>query len=544
MPHKLQEMASYKFHNSSISGQNYVGFKLSAQGKKTYKTYNPELQKQNDHIFYEASNEEINEAVMLANDAFRIFKTFSSAKKSTFLNKIAEEILNIGNLLIETYCSETGLSKERAIKERTRTIFQLHSFSKLLNEGNWIEASIHKNNTQKISLPKIDLRRMNIPIGPVVVFGASNFPLAYSTAGGDTASALAAGCPVIIESHPMRSGTGELISSAIIKAAKDTGMPNGVFSNLNSSGIEVGQILAKHSLIKAIGFTGSIEGGRSLFDIASKRKVPIPVFAEMGSVNPVIVLPTILASKTEEISKIYANSITTDAGQFCTKPGLIFGIDSKYFDFFIEKLAQEVQKTSFKCMLNPKIKNAYDVKRKAIICRENVFEKTTCNSKIENKNYAQQTIAIVNGDDFIKNDSLQQEIFGPFSLIVKCKDMEELENAISNLNGQLTGTILGNKKELSEHSHLISILSDKVGRIIINHVPTGVEVCSSMVHGGPYPSSTNPKFSAVGTTSIKRWLRPISFQNWPNDLLPIELKDENPLGIFRLVNDKLTNLPI
>ncbi|CAM1373152.1 aldehyde dehydrogenase (NADP(+)) [Tenacibaculum xiamenense] len=529
---------------ANISGQNYIGNKLSVTGKITYKTYNPELQEENSIPFYEASDNEINEAVSLASKAFDSYKTFSGKKKAEFLNKIADEILNLGDALVTTYCSETGLPEGRAVGERTRTIFQLRSFAELVSSGSWVEASIDTGNPDRTPMPKPDLRRMNIPLGPIVVFGASNFPLAYSTAGGDTAAALAAGCPVIVKSHPMHAGTGELVASAIIKAAKETGMPDGVFSNLNSSGIEVGQKLAEHAQIKAIGFTGSIKGGRALFDIASRRKTPIPVFAEMGSINPVIVLPDALKTRGEELAKTYANSITLGTGQFCTNPGLILGIESDALDNFINHLSDEIVKINPTCMLHPQIKKAYHLNKEKILSEKQVSIKTTYKQDIANENYASQTLATVSGEDFIQNANLHEEVFGPFSLIVKCKDKGELEKAISSLDGQLTGTILGNNLEISEYNYLLSLLNNKVGRIIFNGVPTGVEVCPSMVHGGPYPSSTDSRFSAVGTSSIKRWVRPFSYQNWPNELLPDELKNENSLGILRLVNNKLTDQPI
>ncbi|SED15326.1 NADP-dependent aldehyde dehydrogenase [Tenacibaculum sp. MAR_2009_124] len=529
---------------TKISGQNYIGNKLSATGKTTYKTYNPELQKENSTLFYEASNDEINQALFIANQAFEDYKTFPGKKKSEFLNKIADEILNLGDTLVTTYCSETGLPPGRAIGERTRTIFQLRSFAELVSNGSWVEASIDTGVPDRKPMPKPDLRRMNIPLGPVVVFGASNFPLAYSTAGGDTAAALAAGCPVIVKSHPMHAGTGELVASAIIKAAKETGMPNGIFSNLNSKGIEVGQKLAAHSQVKAIGFTGSIQGGRALFDIASKRDIPIPVFAEMGSINPVVILPDALKTRGEELAKTYANSITLGTGQFCTNPGLILGIESDYFNNFINHLSKEIIKINPTCMLNPSIKKAFSNNQKKVVEEKNVSVKVTYNKEISNENYAPQTLAIVSGENFISNPNLQKEVFGPFSLLVKCADKQELEKAISCLEGQLTGTILGNILEINKYNYLLSLLYSKVGRIIFNGVPTGVEVCPSMVHGGPYPSSTDSRFSAVGTSSIKRWVRPFSFQNWPNELLPEELKNENSLGILRLVNNQLTNQPI
>ena len=311
-----------------ITGKNYIGNQRYATGSITYKTFNPQLNIENEYVFYEATSEEINEAVSLASNAFKTFRNISRLKKATFLNAIADEILVLDDELIQTYCLETGLPEGRAKGERGRTVGQLRSFAELVSEGSWVEAAIDTAEPDRAPIPKPGVRKMMIPLGPVVVFGACNFPLAYSTAGGDTAAALAAGCPVIVKSHPMHAGTGELVSQAIIKAAQKTGMPNGVFSNLNSSGIEVGVQLVQHPKVKSVGFTGSIKGGRALYNLASKREVPIPVFAEMGSVNPVVILPEALKEHSESLAKTYAGSITLGSGQFCTNPGLLLGIKS------------------------------------------------------------------------------------------------------------------------------------------------------------------------------------------------------------------------
>ncbi len=522
-----------------ITGKNYIGNNTSSQSRITFKTFNPQKNKENEYVFYEASNNEINEAVSLATKAFESYKLLSGKRKAEFLNTIAEEIILLDDLLLQTYCLESGLSLDRAKKERSRTIFQLHSFANLISNDAWLEPSIDTAIPDRKPVPKPDIRRMNVPIGPVVVFGASNFPLAYSTAGGDTASALASGCPVIVKSHPMHAATGELVAAAIIRAAQKTKMPNGVFSNLNSSGIEVGQQLVLHPDVKAVGFTGSIKGGRAIHDLISKRTSPIPFFAEMGSINPVVVFPSILEKRGKEFAQKYAKSITEASGQFCTNPGLIMGIESENFSKFIDTLSKELIKIPPSCMLHPKIMDSYKEAKATIIKQHNVQVITAYPNKVK-PNYVKQSLATVSGKYFIETPELQQEVFGPFSLIVKCKNKEELERAICNIDGQLTATALGNILDLNEFKNLISQLSNKVGRIIFNGVPTGVEVCNSMVHGGPYPSSTDARFSAVGESAIKRWVRPFSYQNWPNELLPEVLKNENTLGILRFVNNKLT----
>jgi NADP-dependent aldehyde dehydrogenase len=522
-----------------ITGKNYIGNLLSSLGKVTFKTFNPQENKENDVVFSEASDEEIEMAVTLASEAFKVFRNVSGIKKSEFLNQIAYEIEALGDELIKTYCLESGLPEGRAIGEKGRTIFQLRSFANLVKDGSWVEATIDTADPNRQPLPKVDIRKMLIPLGPVVVFGASNFPLAYSTAGGDTAAAFAAGCPVIVKSHPMHAGTGELVASAIINAAEKTGMHNGVFSNLNSSGIEVGVKLVKHPNIKAVGFTGSIGGGRALYNMASQRPEPIPVFAEMGSVNPVIILPGAAKYKGNDWAKIYAGSITLSSGQFCTKPGLILGIKSGDLTNFIEKLSEEIIKIEPSCMLHPNIIGAYETKKAAMQKQEGLQTAASFSDETA-VNYGRQAITTVEGSTFLQNTALHQEVFGSFSMVVQCENEQQLKEIIANLEGQLTGTVLAENEELKNYNNVINTLQNRVGRIIFNGVPTGVEVCAAMVHGGPYPASTDSRFSAVGINSIKRWVRPFSFQSWPNDLLPDELKNENPLKISRIIDGKQT----
>lgn len=519
---------------------NYIGNQQSAKGKKTYKTFNPQLNLENDTVFTEATSEEIDAAVNLASEAFQIFRTVSGKKKAEFLNAIADEIMGLGDELIQMYCSETGLPEGRAQGERGRTVGQLKAFADLVSEGSWVEATIDTAKPERQPLPKSDIRKMLIPIGPIVVFGASNFPFAFSTAGGDTASALAAGCPVIVKSHPMHSGTGALVASAIIKAAQTTGMPNGVFSNLNSSGIEVGEQLVKHPKVKAVGFTGSFKGGKALFDLAAQRKEPIPVFAEMGSVNPVIFLPEALKNREEALAKIYAGSVTLGTGQFCTNPGLLLGIKSKSLSNFIQNLSDEIRKIEPSCMLHPNIHAAYNRNKHNAISQSGI--KVNSDYSADTKpNYAKHTVASVDGKTFMDNPTLHQEVFGPYCIVVQCENVNQLEDILSKLEGQLTGTIVAENNEIPQYSNVISALKNRMGRIIFNGVPTGVEVCPSMMHGGPYPASTDSRFTAVGVHAIKRWVRPFSFQDWPNELLPDELNNENPLNIFRSVDGNQTN---
>ncbi len=521
-----------------ITGKNYIGNMRSAEGSVTYKTFNPVSNTENYHTFFEATSSEIDSAVELAAKAFKEFRFVSGQRKAAFLNAIADEILSLDDELIATYCSETGLPEGRAKGERGRTVFQLRSFAELVAEGSWVEATIDHGMPNREPAPKPDLRKMNIPLGPVVVFGASNFPLAYSTAGGDTAAALAAGCPVIVKSHPMHAGTGELVASAIQKAAHKTGMPEGVFSNLNSSGIEVGVQLVKHPAIKAVGFTGSIRGGRALLNLAAQRSEPIPVFAEMGSINPVVLFPRAISERGAELAKTYAGSITLGTGQFCTNPGLILGIKGEGLSNFTNQLGVEITSLQPSVMLHPNIHKAYESNKNNAVEQEAVEVVSSYEDEVQT-NFARQMVVTVEGATFLNNPKLHQEVFGPFSMVVQCEDASQLEAIIASLEGQLTGTIIAGNSELANYAEVINALQNRVGRIIFNGVPTGVEVCPAMVHGGPYPASTDSRFTAVGINSIKRWVRPFSFQNWPNELLPDELKDENPLQIQRTINGKL-----
>ena len=522
-----------------ITGENHIGNQRSAMGDKTYTTFNPKLNIENNQRFTEATSEEINQAVDLASEAFKTFNKKSGQEKATFLRAIADEILAMGDELIALYQSETGLPEGRAKGERGRTMGQLTSFAAMLEEGSWVEATIDTADLDRKPIPKQDIRKIMVPLGPVVVFGASNFPFAYSTAGGDTASALAAGCPVICKSHPMHAGTGEMVSEAIIRAAKKTNMPNGVFSNLNSSGIEVGIELVTHPGVKAVGFTGSIQGGRALYDLAGQRDEPIPVFAEMGSINPVVLLPEATQKRGEDIAKTYAGSITLGSGQFCTNPGLILGIKNDSLTNFINTLSEEIVKLEPSCMLHPNIIGNYERNKQNVLQQGGLTVKADYQEDVA-VNHARQTIVTVEGTTFLNNTTLHQEVFGPFSMVVQCNDASELEEVIHHLEGQLTGTVLGELNELQKFNTVIDALQNRVGRIIFNGVPTGVEVCPAMLHGGPYPSSTDSRFTAVGVHSVKRWVRPFSFQSWPNELLPNELKNENPMDITRFVNGQNT----
>ena len=526
-----------------ITGKNYIGNQLEAEGTSTFRTLNPELNENNPWIFTEATTNEIEKAVTLAAEAFKVYKNYSGKQKADFLNAIANEILALGDDLLLVYSQESGLPRGRAEGERGRTIGQIKAFAAMLEEGSWVEATIDTALPNRTPMPRVDLRKMLVPIGPVVVFGSSNFPLAFSTCGGDTVSALASGCSVLVKSHSMHVATGEMVASAINKAAQKTNMPNGVFSNLIGKGNELGTTLVKHPLVKAVGFTGSIAGGKALYSLAAQRQEPIPVFAEMGSVNPVVILPEALQVNAEKWAKSYASSITLGTGQFCTNPGLILGIKSDGFSMFKSVLASEIMKINPSCMLHSTIKNSYDIGKQ----KQKQHNEVTVVAEYEGdlkSNYASQAVVSVSGKAFLANKALSHEVFGPFSIVVECENVTELETVIENLEGQLTGTILSENNEIRQYKNVIATLKNKVGRLIFNGVPTGVEVCAAMAHGGPFPASTDSRFTAIGIHSVKRWVRPVSYQDWPNELLPAELKNENPLNIFRTINNTITNTAI
>lgn len=479
---------------------------------------------------------EINQLLTQSNNAFKTYRFFSGKQKGDFLRQIALEIESLGDLLIETAKAESNLPIARLIGERGRTVAQLRLFAEYIEEGSWVDATIDVAIPDRQPIPKVDLRKMLVPLGPVVVFGASNFPLAFSTAGGDTASALASGCPVIVKGHPSHIETSRLVSSAIEKAAIITNMPKGVFTHIEG-GIEVGKYLAKHPLVSAVAFTGSFTAGKSLFDLANKRKHPIPVFAEMGSVNPVVLFDEALKLRSETLASELADSVTLGVGQFCTNPGLILGIEGENMDKFLHSFIQKMKSKLAGPMLHEGIAKNFErgvdqfLKQKGAVVQSIEI--------VDNALYGHPTVGVISGADFLKNKILQQEVFGPFSLVVQCKDKDELFKVMDRLDGQLTSTLMAEPADLKENNSIINLISEKCGRLIINNVPTGVEVTHAMQHGGPFPSTTDSRYTSVGTSAILRFVRPFCFQNFPNELLPDALKEENPLGIWRKVNGLL-----
>jgi alpha-ketoglutaric semialdehyde dehydrogenase len=465
-------------------------------------------------------------------------KTF--IERAEFLEAIANEIMELGDMLLEKTHEETALPIARLTGERGRTCTQLKLYASLLRNGSWCDAVIDTAMPERQPLPRADLRRILQPIGPVLVFGASNFPYAYSTAGGDTASALAAGCPVIVKAHESHLGTNNLVARAILKAAEKTGMPKGVFASLVGTGPVLGQQLASDERIQAIGFTGSYKAGMALYTTATqKRKTPIPVYAEMSSINPVILLPQVLAQKTASIAAALAGSISLGVGQFCTSPGLIFALNDDATQTFAAELATALAAVSPATMLNPQICNTYYADKKQLARTKNIkiiFEGSELSELFQATPALMQTTAV----HFMDNPALQKEIFGPCSLLVVCKNEAELYAAIESMEGQLTGSIYGSTEELIQHQPLVDTLQQKVGRLIFNNVPTGVEVCNAIVHGGPFPATTDARTTSVGPEAIRRFVRPVCYQDCPEALLPLYLRNSNEAGILRLVNGVLT----
>jgi 2,5-dioxopentanoate dehydrogenase len=500
------------------------------------------------------SVEEIDVVMQDAWSAFHVYRKFPLKQRAAFMKAIAVELENCGDALIHTAMRETNLPEARLRGERARTIFQLNSYAEACENANWLAASIDTAIPDKVP-PKPDIRKMLVPLGPVVVFGASNFPFAYSTAGGDTASAFAAGCPVIVKAHPAHAQTSEIVANAILSAADKCNMPKGIFAHVHGAGFEVGKALVMHPHTKAVGFTGSYSGGKQLFDWGNQRKEPILVFAEMGSVNPVFLMPEKLTASATEIATMYAGSITLGVGQFCTNPGIIIGVECEALQTFVHDLGKAIQQIAPAAMLHEGIAVAYKKNKDNALLQEDVHLVAESETETPSVPIAigtnpdgglagLPTIATATGQAFLNNPVLHQEVFGPYSIIIRCKDMPEMIEVAKNLEGQLTSTLMATENDIKDNDELVEAVKNICGRFILNSVPTGVEVCLSMQHGGPFPASTDARFGSVGADAIKRFARPIAFQNWINALLPDELKDENPLGIWRTVNNELTKAAV
>jgi NADP-dependent aldehyde dehydrogenase len=487
--------------------------------------------------FDEATEEHLRLACEAAGRAFPEYRRISPGQRAAFLERIGEEIQALGDDLLIAANTETALPiANRLTAERARTIHQLKTFADLIREGSWVDARIDHGIPGRKPHPRPDIRRMLIPIGPVAIFSASNFPLAFSVAGGDTASAFAAGCPVIVKAHPAHPATSELVARAIGRAAQETGMPAGVFSLLQSARNDIAVAVVKHPAVKAVAFTGSLRAGRALFDAAAGRPDLIPFYAEMGSTNPVFMLPGALKERASPIAQGMKTSVLLGSGQFCTCPGLAVGIADTHFASFSEELKILLSGASAAPMLHAGILQSYEngVERwSAIEGVETVKSVCTADrSKVE----ASPAVFMTDVATFLKHRELSEELFGPSTVVVRCRTREEMIDIARSLEGHLTATIHGTPEDLFEYAPLVSILETKVGRLIFNGFPTGVEVCASMQHGGPYPAATDSRTTSVGTAAILRFARPVAFQDFPESALPTELQDANPRRIWRLVD--------
>ena len=478
----------------------------------------------------------ITKATQNAAIAFETYSKLTATKRAEFLETIANNIEALGDELLNMANKETNLPLPRLTGERGRTCFQLRMFATMLRKGDYVDATIDTAVPDKTP-PKPDIRQMLYPLGPVVVFGASNFPFAYSTAGGDTASALAAGCPVIVKAHPAHLQTSTMVAEAIQQAIKSNAIPEHTFQHITETDFSAGKALVQDENIVAVGFTGSRTGGRALYDYASARKNPIPVFAEMGSVNPVVLLEGALTANAETIAKNYAGSITLGMGQFCTNPGILIGVKSDALTSFANHLANELNHVAVAPMLHEGIQSAYFKNSTHALSQIGI---TCLTNNTPAANAASPVLTSVDASVFLANPDLAEEVFGPYSILVQCDNNAQLVAVWKSIQGQISTTIMGTDNDLATNKNLLEIATTIAGRVLLNGVPTGVEVCDSMVHGGPYPASTDSRFTAVGVKAVKRWLRPISFQNWPDHLLPSYLQNKNELGVWRTINGEFT----
>jgi alpha-ketoglutaric semialdehyde dehydrogenase len=525
-----------------LRGQHWIDGQWIAAGRETFDALNPATGETLAPHFAEAINDEVEAAASAARQAFLAVRDRDPLWPADLLDTIASQIEGLGDELLERGEAETALPRARLTGERGRTCAQLRMFAQIVREGSWVEAVIDRSDPNRQPLPKPDLRRMLVPRGPVAVFGASNFPFAFGACGGDTASALASGNPVVVKGHPSHPGTDELFAGAVGAALAQCKLPAGLFALLQGRRHELSAWLVKHPQIQAVGFTGSQRAGRALFDLATKRESPIPVFAEMGSVNPVVVLPAAVDERAEQIAKELAVSMLMGGGQFCTKPGVMLVVADREHRF-ADALTREVQAGSEVTMLSGSLRDSFSERAAAISGVDGV--KTIVSGKASNHARHAPTLFETTADVFLREIKLHDEAFGPGGVVVDCKSTQEALACVESLGGNLTGTMLVGKNE--DHSLATSVLralEGTVGRVIVNGYPTGVEVGRAIVHGGPYPATTDSGTTSVGSAAIRRFVRPVAYQNTPQDLLPPALLDANPLGIMRLVDGKWTDQAI
>src|SRR3990167_3198091 len=505
-----------EFLMSAILGQQFIDGQRSALGGETLQSFDASTGQALPYVFHQANDQEVALAVTAASRAFAPFRQLLPLRRAEFLGAIADEIDALGDDFIALVCQETALPEGRIRGERNRTTGQLRLFAQVLLRGDFLGARIDQAQPERTPLPRQDIRQYRIGVGPVAVFGASNFPLAFSTAGGDTASALAAGCPVVFKAHSGHMATAECVADAIIRAAQKSGMPVGVFNMVYGGG--VGEWLVKHPAIQAVGFTGSLRGGRALCDMAAARPQPIPVFAEMSSINPVLLLPEALKARGEQIAAELTGSVLLGCGQFCTSPGLVLGVGSPEFTAFLETFAARMNDQPAQTMLNAGTLQSYVSGLERL--REHPGIRHLAGAEQAGNQACPQLFKadvrlLLEGDEL-----LQEEVFGPTTVVVEVADRAELLRELHGLHGQLTATLIADAADLDSCADLLALLEQKAGRLLLNGYPTGVEVCDSMVHGGPYPATSDARGTSVGTLAIVRSLRPVCYQNCPDALLP------------------------
>lgn len=524
-------------------GGSLIGFGSSGTGGTLFKAFDPAANAPLDPSFISAIADDVERAAELAAEAAPVLARLSGAARGKFLRAIATNLETKADDLVARAMQETALAEPRLRGEVARTAGQLRLYAQSAERGDWLDARIETAQPDRKPLPKPDHRSMYRPLGPVVVFGSSNFPFAYSVAGGDTASAFAVGCPVIVKAHPAHPGTSELVGRLVLHAVRDCGLPEGTFSLLFDAGFEVGQALVKHPLIKAAGFTGSVKGGRALTDLGAARPEPIPVYAEMGSVNPVFILPGALAERAAGLVEGLYASAMAGVGQFCTNPGLIILQKSPAAEQFVRDLAARLAATLEGVMLTPGIRKTFVANTTARAQQPGV--KILAQGNAVSMCSAAPVWFETTALDFLGNHTLTEEIFGPSSLVIWCNDAAEMLKIAAHVEGSLTATLHADAVEAMEQRELIDVLATKAGRLVLNGYPTGVEVSHAMVHGGPYPATSDGgRTTSVGTRALGRWARPVCYQGFSDDLLPPELQNANPLGVWRLVNGELTKAPV
>ncbi|MBZ9537607.1 aldehyde dehydrogenase (NADP(+)) [Modicisalibacter tunisiensis] len=521
----------------TLEGKQLIGQQAVRGTRGEIQAINPSSSQGLEPVYAGGTPDDVARACELAEAAFDTYRETSLEERATFLETIAEEIEALGDALIERASDESGLPIPRIEGERGRTCGQLRLFANVVRAGEWLDVRVDPALPERAPLPRADLRQRHIALGPVAVFGASNFPLAFSVAGGDTASALAAGCPVVVKAHSAHPGTSELVGRAIQKAVARCELPEGVFSLLYDADIELGQALVADPRIKAVGFTGSRRGGQALVATAQARPEPIPVYAEMSAINPVFALPAALEARGESMAEGFVGSLNLGAGQFCTNPGLVIAVKGPALDTFVEAAGRAVRDSAGQTMLTPGIHDAY-TRGVDNLANHDRTREVARGQAGEQPNQCRPGLFVTAAADFLADEALQAEVFGATSLVVECADEAEVRQVAEHLEGQLTATLQLDDADHDSARALLPILERKAGRILVNGWPTGVEVCHAMVHGGPYPATSDSRTTSVGSAAIQRFLRPVCYQNLPDDLLPEALRESNPYQLNRLVDGR------